>query len=452
MALESGGGVIGSKSVLVRKTDPVPPVELLLEAATRARLLACPLTTDLGPADGIAFEDAVGLVLSASPVLPVLSDPDLAMVARIADDDPDQADELLAGVVALRKDLAAQATQLGDTRLSGQLDASVAAAVQFDADAHTLPEPDDTDLDTVIDAVNQHVARVNNALSETAAAVPAKVIHQSMLRVLRTSAPAVPVRRPSGDAEPFIRRATEAEALIRLSTSGSTARNAAITLAGRLYWQDEALRQALDEEVRAAAVPEPTKSFLGGSQPAQGAVDVSSVIADTQRSYLGFSLGVSQWIGDACAQLLTSPSPVVAGSPAVPQRTVAAYSPLPPFAGAFGGVASPGNRIFDPELGEDRELTDREKTIRDWGVGGFFVGWVGLGTVSTIGTAPIGGAGGLVGTVAGGAIGTVAGMKLGEWKYDYGYGGMFLRAGEAVSAFTNPVTAVHYIIFGSQIR
>ncbi|WP_085208916.1 hypothetical protein [Streptomyces sp. Amel2xC10] len=429
-------------------------MELLFETAVRARLLTCPLTIDMGPADGMAFEDAVGLVLSASPVLPVLSDPDLAMVARIADTDPDRSDELLADVVALRKDLAVQAKQLGDTRISGQLDASVTAAVQFDAEAHALPCPDDTDLDTVIDVVNRHVARVNGAFSETTATVPAKVVHGAMLRALRTSAPAVPVRRPSAGAEPFIRRAAEAEALIRLSTGDSARRNAAVTLAGRLYWQDEALRQALEEEAWAAAAPEPTQPFLSGSPPAQAAPDVPSIIAGTQRGHLDFSLGVSQWIGNACAQTLTSPTPVMAGSPAVPQRTVAAHRPLAPigggFGGGFGGPTPSGDRIFDPELGEERELTDREKTIRDWGVGGFFVGWVGLGAVSTIGTAPVGGAGGLFGTIAGGVVGTYAGMKLGEWKYDHGYGGMFLRAGEVVNAVVNPFEAIRYLLFGSQ--
>jgi hypothetical protein len=345
--------------------------------------------------------------------------------------------------------MAAQAQQLGDTRISGQLDASVSAAVQFDADAHALPYPDDTDLATVADVLGRHVARINGALSAPTATVPAQVVHQAMLRTLRTASPAVPVRRPSAGGQPFVRRAAEAEALIRLSAAGGTTRNEAITLAGRLHWQDETLRQALEEEAQAAAAPQPTKSFLDGAQPPPAEVDIPSIITGAQRGYLDFSLGVSQWIGTACAQALTTPSPVIPGAPAAPQRTIAAYQPLRPLPGGFT-TPLPDDLLFDSELGGERELTDREKTIRDWGVGGFFVGWVGLGTASTIATAPVGGAGGLLGTIAGGAIGTFAGMKLGEWKYDHGYGGMFLRAGEVANALMSPFGAIHYLIFGSQ--
>ncbi|WP_330241772.1 hypothetical protein [Streptomyces sp. NBC_00525] len=453
MALESSDGTIGSKSFIVSKSYPTPPPELLLETAVRAGLLISPLTTALGSADGLTAETAVDLVLSSSPVLPVLTDPDLAMVARVAETDQDQADELLAGITDMRKELVEQAARLGDARLSGQLTASAAAAVQFDAEAHTLPLPDDACVEAAINAVNQNVARVHGTL--TTSAVRPEVIHRSMLRALRTSTPAVPVRRPSTGADPFIRRAVEAEALIRLSTGGGEAREAAVMLSGGFHWQDEALLQALEDEVLATSAPaasQPTKVF-GGLSANQPAESPSVIVARAQQSYLGFSLGMSRWIGGACAQSLTAPTPPGPGSPAAPQRTVAAYQPLRPIGGlggGFRGMGPSGDRVFDPELGEERELTDREKTIRDWGVGGFFAGWVGLGAVSTIGTAPIGGAGGLIGAPVGGIVGTFAGMKLGEWKYDHGWGGMFLRAGEVAEAVLNPYAALRYLLFGSQ--
>ncbi|MCD0452117.1 hypothetical protein LO762_23415 [Actinocorallia sp. API 0066] len=402
-------------------------MELLFEVATRARLLVSPLTTDLGLADGITFEEAVGLVLSASPVLPVLSDPDLAIVARVAERDPIQADELLAAVLTLREDLAAQAGQLGDARLQGQLEAAVTAAAQFDAAAHTLPVPDDDDIEIVIDVVAQQVIRVNDALAESGGVAPVKVVHRSILHALHTNPPAVPIPPRSGDTEPF-RRAAEAEALIRLSAGDSAARNVAVALAGRLYWQDETLRQALEEETSSG----------------DDSGDAPSIIAKVQVDHLEFSLGVSQGIGNAFQQALTPPSPAAVGSEAVLQQSVSSYVPLRPFGPI--GTHIDDNHVYDPELGEVRELTEREKTIRNWGVGGFFVGWVGGATVGVIGTAPLGGAGGLVSAPLGGVAGTAIGMKLGQWKYDYGYAGAGLKIGEAFLAFQNPFTAIRFIV------
>ncbi|GAB3654121.1 hypothetical protein GCM10027589_12610 [Actinocorallia lasiicapitis] len=440
---KSGGGVVGSKS-FIGKMAPTPPVELLFEVATRARLLVSPLTTELGLDDGITFEEAVGLVLSASPVLPVLSDPDLAMVARVAERDPIQADELLASVVALREDLAAAAEQIGDPRLQSRLEAAVTAATQFDAASHTLPEPDDTDVEIVINAVNLQVIRVNDAFTDTRATVPAKVVHQSIVHALRTNPPAVPIPPTSGDTEPLVRRAAEAEALIRLSAGDGAARNAAVALAGRLYWQDEALRQALEEEEPGSGDDTaPAPVYFSANGPDQDAVDVPSIIAKVHVDHLGFALGISQGIGNALRQSLAQPSPAAG---AVPQRTVSSYMTLQPYGPA--GEHVDDNHIYDSALGKVRKITDRERTIRDWGVGGFFVGWFGLGAVSTIGTAPIGGAGGLIGAPIGGVAGTAIGMKLGQWKYDYGWVGAGTKVGEALLALItgDPIRITRFIV------
>ncbi|WP_019632125.1 hypothetical protein [Actinomadura atramentaria] len=406
-----------------------PPLELLFEIATRARLLASPLTTGSGTDEDITFEQAVAVTLSSTPVAPVLTDPDLAVVAKVAENDSERAESLLAGIAGLRADLAAQAEQIGDPQLSARLAAAATAAAEFDADAYALPLPEDDDIALVVDAVNEEVARVGDLLAGTSTAVPAEAVHQSILHSLRTTTPAVAVPPRSGDAEPLVRRVPEADAVTRLAARDSAARNDAVRAAGRLYWQDELLRQALEAET--PPDPGPTKSYLSGNQPAQDPMAIASLIARIHVDHLAFSLGVSQGIGNACRQRVARSAPVQAAH----RQTVAAYEPLPPLYGPYGpwngwGPRRPydpdnptedGDHIFDPELGKIRELTAREKIIRNWGVGGFFVGWVGGATVGVIGTAPVGGAGGLIGAPVGGALGTAAGMKIGEWVADTFY-------------------------------
>ncbi|MEV4094395.1 hypothetical protein [Streptosporangium saharense] len=404
-------------------------MELLFEIATRARLAASPLTTDLGSDGGLSIEEAIAIVLSPAPVTPLLSDPDLAIVAKVAEDDPDYAETLRAGIAAFRADLAAQAEQIGDAQLSAHLLASATAAAEFNADVHTLPFPEDDDIEIVIDAVNQQVAQVNDALADTATEVPAQVIHQTILRTLRSASPAVPVPPRSADTAPLVRRVEEAAAITRLATRDSQAQQAAATLALRLYWQDETLQQALD-----ALAPPPATSVLVTSGPNPATTNVAALVTTIHLDYLAFSLGVSRGIGNTCAQRIAKTPPAATSASQAPQHSPA----IPPwerrreiFGDDFGHPINAfdimedasfcADHAYDPVTKTWRELTPREKIIRNWGAAGALTGWVGGSAVGVLIIPETGGTGPFILQFEGLVAGAKYGMKFGEWVADTYY-------------------------------
>ncbi|MDX6740928.1 hypothetical protein [Actinocorallia sp. A-T 12471] len=408
MVISKHGGFPG-------KTAP-PPLELVFDVATRARLIASPLTSGMGSADGISFEEAVGLVLSSTPVLPVVSDPDLAVVARVAERDPDLAEQLLAGIAALRAELATLAEQLGDAVLSASLAASAMAAAAFDAVTHTLPLPNDDDIGIVIDAVNREVARVTDTLAGLPTVVPDDVVHRKILTTLHTASPLVPIPKRSATAEPLVRRVEEAAAIARLSVRDTETRNAAVALAGCLYWQDEMLRQALAAE----------------ELPDDDATDVPAIITRVHLGHLAFSLGLAEGIGKAGQQRVakTAPTTLSAPTPYVldgygppspffqdpddPYR----YRMLSPWEAQWLFMTDPafdGDHIYDPETDSYRELTPRERIIRNWGVAGGLFGWVAGSGIGVLTIPYTGGTGPFIGQYAGLIGGIKGGMSLGEW-------------------------------------
>ncbi|MFF0577966.1 hypothetical protein [Streptosporangium saharense] len=433
MALPFGGGKSGT-SGHINKIAPTPPVELLFEIATRARLAASPLTTDLGPDDGLPIEEAIAIVLSPAPVTPLLSDPELAIVAKVAEDDPDYAETLRAGIAAFRADLAAQAEQIGDAQLSAHLLASATAAAEFDADAHTLPFPEDDDIELVIDAVNQQVAQVNNALADATTEVSAQVIHQTILRTLRTASPAVPVPSRSADTAPLVRRVEEATAITRLSTRDSQAQQAAATLTLRLYWQDETLQQALDALAPPPADTAPTKSVLVTSGPNPATTNVAALVTAIHLDYLAFSLGVSRGIGTACAQRVAKTPPVADPVSQAPQQVTDIPPwerrreifgddlPLPPnIYDRMADASFLADHVYNPATKTWRRLTPREKIIRNWGVAGALTGWVGGSAVGVLLIPETGGTAPFILQFQGLVAGARHGMEFGEWVADTYY-------------------------------
>ncbi|MDF5756741.1 hypothetical protein [Spongiactinospora sp. TRM90649] len=422
MALLSGSGKSGLNGP-IGKTAPAPPAELLFQVAALARLTACPLTTDIGPEEGITINEAVALVMSPSPVTPLLSDPDLAIVAKIAEDDPDHAETLRALIAAFRTDLAAAAEQIGDPVLSAHLHASAAAATGFDAEAHTLPLPEDDDLDIVLDAINEHVARVHASLGGTATVVPAQVVHRQLLRTLATAAPAVPIPPRSGDTTPLVRRVEEAAAIIRLSTRDGQGQQEAAMLTRRLYWQDEMLQQALD--ALTPADPTPTKSVLG----TPGSANPASLITAIHVDHLAFSLGVSHGIRDTCAQRVAKTPPTAAPPSKAPAHGVPVptrFTHRDPLTGEvrmnrfemMEYFAYAGDHAYDPATDTWRELTPREKCIRNWGVAGGLFGWVAGSAAGVVSIPATGGTGPFILQWHGFMAGVGGGMKFGEWVAD----------------------------------
>jgi hypothetical protein len=207
----------------VIKSRPFPPAELLLELATRAELMTSPLTTgESAPEYASNFEQAVEALLSSSPPPPVLSDPELAVVARVAARDPGHADGLRANIAALRADLAGHAEKIGDERLNGLLASSAAAATEFDVDAHTLPLPDDDKFAAAINVVSQQTARVTDKLLAGGTRIPIEVIHSSMQYRMLISRPVHFEDAKVEDlvrsyAAPMVHRIAEAEAVTRLA-------------------------------------------------------------------------------------------------------------------------------------------------------------------------------------------------------------------------------------------
>lgn len=431
MALPFGGGKSGA-SGHINKIAPTPPVELLFEIATRARLAASPLTTEVGSEGSLTIEEAIAITLSPAPVTPLLSDPELAVVAKVAEDDPDYAETLRAGIAAFRADLAAQAEPIGDAQLSAHLRASATAAAEFDADTHTLPLPEDDDIEIVIDAVNQHISRVNDSFAGTATEVPAEVVHRQLLRTLRTASPAVPIPARSAETTPLVRRVEEAAAITRLSTRDSQAQQAAVTLARRLYWQDETLQQALDALTPPPADTTPTKVVFGTSGPNPATTNVAALITTIHLNYLTFSLSVSRGIGATCAQRVANTKPAANPASQAPQYGVPVpnrFTHVDPLTGErrmdqfemMEYFAFASDHHYDSATDTWRELTPRERIIRNWGVVGGLTGWVGGSAVGVLTIPFTGGTGPFIGQFAGFAAGVKGGMEFGEWVADRYY-------------------------------
>jgi hypothetical protein len=238
----------------VIKSRPFPPAELLLELATRAELMTSPLTTGASaPEYASTFERAVETLLSSSHPPPVLSDPELAVVARVAARDPSHAEDLRASIAALRSDLAGHAEKIGDERLNGLLASSAAAATDFDPDAHALPLPDDDNFAAAINVVSQRAARVTDKLRAAGSRVPIEVIHSSMYYRMLISRPRYFEGARVEDlarsySVPMVHRLAESEAVTRLAARDIESQDAVVEMLERAYWQHEWLRQTIDAE------------------------------------------------------------------------------------------------------------------------------------------------------------------------------------------------------------
>lgn len=204
----------------------------------------------------------------ATPV-PATTDAELALVARIGQRDPERAEALRTGIASLRTELTEQAQQIGDPRLTRKLADRAAAAVGYDADTHTLPDPDEDGVATAAATLTERIALITDELSTAGATVPVEVILLSAADQHPLLEALLPPPDPApGDASATSGTATsvrlpdpEVELVDRLFARDIDAQSTATTLLARLYWQRETLRQTVGDEARWIAPPQPVKTY-----------------------------------------------------------------------------------------------------------------------------------------------------------------------------------------------
>lgn len=194
---------------------------------------------------------------------------------------------LRAQIVVTRSLLERHSRMIKDPVLTGKLAARVAAIEGVDLDGDGLPVPDDADFTAVEAVLRERVEVVGRELNAQQIDVDPAVLLRSVLDgyapTIRTGAPAYAWTGagPARLVAAATARDPEIELVTRFFARDLAGQAAASKLLTRIYWQREALRQAVADAVVAISAPpvQPTKSF--SAQPA-----VSSPVTVIGRLYL----------------------------------------------------------------------------------------------------------------------------------------------------------------------